>query len=279
MSEPLSARHYTEAAPFAREAEAIFGATWQYLCHESELEEQEGLDAAKLETLAGFVFINRDSGAPAMATLFGPIEQEIAGYAPGARNWVRRHHSTQDLACNWKVAVENYSECYHCAVAHPFLAEGVFDMASYRIETGGLLQRHSCRGRPASEVAYGMDADATPRGGDFASWYLWPNFALEVYPGGYLDIYHWAPLDTGTTRQTIAWYGAPDVPAAQLEEIGALHLANTVAEDWRLVEAVQRGLANRGYGDGALMIDRARSEKSEHAVAHFQGLVRDALGT
>ena len=277
MTDPLSARHYTEVALFAREAQEVFGATWQYLCHESELGALQLPEGVKRETLAGFVFVNRDPEAPAMATLYGPLEAEIAAYAPDARGWVRRHHSTQQLACNWKVAVENYSECYHCAVAHPFLAEGVFDMASYRIETGGLLHRHSCRGRPAGEVAYGMDAGATPRGGDFASWYLWPNFALEVYPGGYLDIYHWQPLDAETTRQTISWYGAPSVRAAQLEEIGELHLANTVAEDWRLVEAVQRGLANRGYGAGALMIDRARSEMSEHAVAHFQGLVRDAL--
>ncbi len=244
-----------------------------------------GFDAAsicltplRVETLAGFVFVNLDPDAAPMTEVFGPVEEEIAAFAPASRGWSRRHHSTQALACNWKVAVENYSECYHCAVAHPFLNDGVFDMASYRIETRAATHRHSCRGRAADSIRYKLDAAATPNAADFASWYLWPNFALEVYPGGYLDTYHWMPLEAGATLQTIDWFGAPAAPAEQVEEIGDLHLANTVAEDRALVEAVQRGLGNRGYGCGALMIDRDQTQNSEHAVRHFQMLVLGALG-
>jgi phenylpropionate dioxygenase-like ring-hydroxylating dioxygenase large terminal subunit len=27
-----------------------------------------------------------------------------------------------ELEANWKIAAENFLECYHCAVAHPSLA-------------------------------------------------------------------------------------------------------------------------------------------------------------
>jgi phenylpropionate dioxygenase-like ring-hydroxylating dioxygenase large terminal subunit len=235
------------------------------------------LTSVRVETLAGFVFVNLDPEAASLAETLGPEEEEIAAFAPEARGWRRRHHSTQHLACNWKVAVENYSECYHCAVAHPFLKDGVFDMASYRIETRARLHRHSCKGRAAENIPYAVDAAATPNAADFASWYLWPNFALEVYPGGYLDIYHWMPLGPGAVLQTIDWFAAPGTAAGDVERIGDLHLANTVAEDRTIVEAVQKGLGSRGYGSGALMIDRDLTENSEHAVRHFQALVLDAL--
>jgi len=48
-------------------------------------------------------------------------------------------------------------------------------------------------------------------------------------------------------------------------------------EDIRLCENVQEGLRSRGYDQGRFMVDRARSEISEHAVHHFQRMVLDAL--
>ena len=48
-----------------------------------------------------------------------------------------RFHSRApySLEANWKVAVENFLECYHCAVAHPGFSE-VVDVSpdSYRLE-------------------------------------------------------------------------------------------------------------------------------------------------
>ena len=49
-------------------------------------------------------------------------------------------------------------------------------------------------------------------------------------------------------------------------------------EDIGLVESVQRGLNSRGYDQGRLIVDKDRSDVSEHAVHHFQSLVQDALG-
>ena len=48
-------------------------------------------------------------------------------------------------------------------------------------------------------------------------------------------------------------------------------------KDIALCESVQQGLRSKGYNQGRFMVDRARSEISEHAVHHFQRMVRDAL--
>jgi phenylpropionate dioxygenase-like ring-hydroxylating dioxygenase large terminal subunit len=41
--------------------------------------------------------------------------------------------------CNWKVSVENYSECYHCTLNHPTFATGVIKPETYDIQPQGLL--------------------------------------------------------------------------------------------------------------------------------------------
>ena len=43
-------------------------------------------------------------------------------------NWpmdslITGHRATYDLACNWKVFWENYSECLHCPGIHPELCD------------------------------------------------------------------------------------------------------------------------------------------------------------
>jgi hypothetical protein len=48
-------------------------------------------------------------------------------------------------------------------------------------------------------------------------------------------------------------------------------------EDVGPCESVQRGLKSKGYNQGRFVVDRERSELSEHAVHHFQQMVVDAL--
>jgi choline monooxygenase len=59
-----------------------------------------------------------------------------------------------------------------------------------------------------------------------------------------------------------------------------LDYANDVItiEDNNICEAVQRGLAQRGYRQGRFIVDRERTEISEHAVHHFHTLYAQALG-
>ena len=45
--------------------------------------------------------------------------------------------------CNWKVSVENYSECYHCALNHKTFATGVIKPETYDIQPQGHCLRHT----------------------------------------------------------------------------------------------------------------------------------------
>ncbi len=126
-------------------------------------------------------------------------------------------------------------------------------------------------------IAYDIDDSANPHAADYGSWFLWPSFSFQVYPGGLLNSYLWRP--TGPTGTTVwrGWYTLDGAPSAVVEALDRQDLATTVSEDVALVSAVQRGLASRGYTAGPLVIDPAGGVDSEHAIDAIAGWVREAL--
>ena len=80
------------------------------------------------------------------------------------------------------------------------------------------------------------------------------------------------------THLAVDWY-FPSAEMADWEaELIHHHAQTTFREDQEIVASVQRGLNSRAYQSGPLMIDAARSQYSEHAVAAIQQLWRDAMG-
>jgi Rieske 2Fe-2S family protein len=80
------------------------------------------LHRLQLRVFAGLIFINFDPNP----VPFDPIENDLA--APLAPYQLDRakvaHRQNYPIASNWKLAVENYCECYHCAPAHPEYSVG-----------------------------------------------------------------------------------------------------------------------------------------------------------
>src|SRR6201999_725087 len=73
----------------------------------------------RVETLGPLVFVNLDSNAMPLAAYFGDLLNIIAGsgICMDSLELYSREPWTDDA--NWKTMLENYLECYHCAVAHP----------------------------------------------------------------------------------------------------------------------------------------------------------------
>mgnify|MGYP002625134524 FL=1 len=77
------------------------------------------LSEVRVEEFASFVFVNLDPNAQPLCELMGELEDDMLRSAPRLGDLKLRHTTTQVLKANWKVAVENYCECYHCTTAHP----------------------------------------------------------------------------------------------------------------------------------------------------------------
>ena len=79
-----------------------------------------GLKSLPLAEIGGLIFIAFDPDPPSLAEAAPALSAMLELFAwPSARIALRRSYS---VAANWKLAMENYHECYHCAPAHPEFA-------------------------------------------------------------------------------------------------------------------------------------------------------------
>ena len=80
-----------------------------------------------------FVFVNPDPEAPAAAEALGAVPEMVAR-AASTSTASASTRTPWEQPVNWKVALENYLECYHCPVAHPGFSKMIdVDPDSYRL--------------------------------------------------------------------------------------------------------------------------------------------------
>jgi phenylpropionate dioxygenase-like ring-hydroxylating dioxygenase large terminal subunit len=235
------------------------------------------LTEVRLENFCGFLFVNLDDRARPMAEWFPNVEAELRDFVPDIDTLAPLTWVEVEEACNWKVSVENYSECYHCALNHPTFAKGVIRPETYDIRAQGYCLRHTTECANLEAMSYPIDLSANARAGDYSSWFLWPGFSFQVYPGNRLNSYHWRPLDHERVLVVRGWYSHRGAEDPVVRRLAKQDLETTVAEDIRLVESVQRGLASKGYKPGPLVLDPDFGVNSEHSVAALHDWTLAAL--
>ncbi len=231
----------------------------------------------RLEVFCGFVFVNADPRTRPMAAWYPGVEEELRAFVPDIEDLRPARQEAVEEACNWKVSVENYSECYHCRLAHPAFSTGVIDPVSYDVRPQGHCLRHTTRAAASGSRAYSVDGgDATAL--QYSSWYLWPAVSFQVYPGRILNTYRWQAAGHRAVTVTRGWYSATGECSDALSKLIRQDLETTVAEDIGLVESVQRGLESGAYRPGPLVVNPLGGVMSEHSIAVLHGWLRDALG-
>lgn len=249
-------------------------------------EQIEGFDKSavcvsqfQVEVFCGFVFLNLDSNAAPMAEVYPGVEAGIRKLAPDIGERVYTHHHEKHLNANWKVAVENYNECYHCPGVHATFSQGVVDPKSYRIAPGTNCLLHTARSQARGKQAYDID-ESDENATKYGSFYLWPTFSVQIYPGRVVNTYHWFPLDVSNTVVHRSWFfdGAEATP--EQWEIIEMDRTTTFAEDLSIIDSVQRGLNSRGYRPGPLVLDPSgvATTLSENTAYELKKLVLEALG-
>jgi phenylpropionate dioxygenase-like ring-hydroxylating dioxygenase large terminal subunit len=78
--------------------------------------ENYGLKHARVTVYEGLIFINCDSSAVDFRPSLDKIADALAPYDLGSAKIA--HREVYKVSANWKLALENYLECYHCAPAH-----------------------------------------------------------------------------------------------------------------------------------------------------------------
>jgi len=235
------------------------------------------LPEIRVELFHGFVFVNLDDDAAPMDDWYPGAREELADYVPQIDGLRPITETRVEEDCNWKVSVENYSECYHCSLNHPTFANGVIDPKHYNVLPQGYCLRHTTKGAQSDAMTYTVANDADQHKTDYSSWYLWPTLSFQVYPGAVLNTYHWQPTGVGTVTVDRGWFAPENAYTDEIEALAQQDLETTVAEDVRLVNSVQTGLKSKGYRPGPLLIDENLGLNSEHSIAAFQRWVKEAL--
>ncbi|MGI3184183.1 aromatic ring-hydroxylating oxygenase subunit alpha [Nioella aestuarii] len=234
------------------------------------------LTDVRTEVFLGFIFVNLDPNAAPMDEWFPNARAELEGFVPNWADLKPLEWVEIPEECNWKVSVENYSECYHCSLNHPTFATGVIKPETYDIQPQGYCLRHTTECNSLENMSYDINS-GFPNNDKYSSWFLWPMFSFQVYPGNLLNTYHWRAVDAGRVVVWRGWYSVGGEDNETVRRMAVQDRATTVEEDIRLVESVQRGLKSRGYVPGPLVLDPGCGVNSEHSVMHLQKWMREAV--
>ncbi len=208
------------------------------------------LVSLRLESWGPFLFVNADPAAPPLA-----LDLELP-LDPVALVFHRR--IDYSLGANWKIAVENYLECYHCPVAHPGFCRLVdVDPDAYELAAEGDVWSQYGRAREGD--------------GRCVFHLVWPGLKVNVYPGfANLSIGPVWPETPDRTVGFLDYFFGADVDEQAASEL--IEIDDQVGgEDAALVESVQRGVRS-GLVEGGRLLPQ-----SERLIAGFQRRVAEAL--
>ncbi|HLH67379.1 MAG TPA: aromatic ring-hydroxylating dioxygenase subunit alpha [Solirubrobacteraceae bacterium] len=221
-----------------------------------------------VDTWNAFVFVNPDPGAPPLREAYPELEELAAERGLDFTGYSYRGRYTYDVPANWKVWVENASECYHCPTIHrdSFSDAFVDDADIYEYVDGARVLGQFTRYNPrAKRYAH------PKRDGDrqFRYAYLWPSTTLVqddwvAFPATIL------PTGPESCQFVADMYARPDLdPELTREWMGMWN--RTLKEDAEAVLLQQPGLRSQMVAHGRLM------PASESAIARFHRMVWEAF--
>ncbi len=260
---------------------------WSYrldgsLRHAPHSDGRPGFDASEIcltevrtDDFLGFLFVNLDEAAPPMDEMYPGVRSALHEFLPSIERMRPLERRDFVAEANWKLAVENYNECYHCRTAHPSFSAGVVKPDTYSIEPVGHALRH--RAECAEHQYYDIDLDASPHAAEYSSFYLWPLFSFQIYPGPILNTFCWRPAAVDQTPFFREWFSLDGEESETVRVVAKEDAETTVAEDLDLMASVQRGLASRGYRPGPLVLDPEMGLNSEHTVAAIKTWYQAAM--
>jgi ferredoxin-NADP reductase/phenylpropionate dioxygenase-like ring-hydroxylating dioxygenase large terminal subunit len=229
---------------------------------------------ARAEALGPWVFVNLDLNARPVTHYFGGVLDLIAQSGIDLDNLQLWERSEWESGSNWKTMLENFLECYHCAIAHPSFSAAIdVRPESYQLTTFDYFL--SQIGHVRDSALEGKSAIKIPdlsNGLAQAQYHLlWPNTTISINPGfPNLEIDIWYPNGANSTKGFSEHYFGKGVTKQFAEQMIAFN-AEVGLEDDDLTLSVQTGLRS-GYPKTGRFLTRA-----EHLAVDFLRLVVNGL--
>jgi phenylpropionate dioxygenase-like ring-hydroxylating dioxygenase large terminal subunit len=200
---------------------------------------------ARAETLGPWVFVNLDLDARPLHAYFGGVLEHIADTGLVLDELQLWQRESWESGANWKTMLENFLECYHCAVAHPGFSAAIdvrpenYTLKSFEwyLSQIGHVRESALDGRRATNLP---DLREGLRGAQYHL--LWPNTTISVNPGfPNLEIDVWIPNGPNSTKGFSEHYFGRGVTRPIAEQAIAFN-KEVGDEDDALTVSVQTGL-------------------------------------
>lgn len=266
-----------------------------------------GLLKAKLIVFQGLIFVCASEDSP-------PIEAGLEKLAPltapfGFEDLKIAHSASYEVSANWKLALENYMECYHCAPSHKDYSRShslkAPEEMAQMIEP--MRERSAAAGLPVDVLNLtGTEAHAPCADIFYRRYPLYENYktgsktgrqvapllgSLTGHDGGATDVqigplnnflaysdhvvgYRFIPRDMQLTDIQVVWMVGKDAEEGidyNLEDLIWLWHATTL-DDERIIRHNQEGVNSHFFSPGPLA-------EMEHGIRDFYGAYLAKLWT
>ena len=210
-----------------------------------------------VDVWGGFVFVNLTPARAAAdgRTLLTQLGEAPARYPLAELRTARR--IVYEVAANWKVMLENYNECYHCAGVHPELCALV---PAFKYRGGSELDWES--GIPHRPGAWTFTESGTSARAPFAGLdddervrhkgeLLYPNLLLSLSADHVVAFTLWPQGPTHTTIACDFLFDPAEMAKPGFDPSDAVNFWDLVnRQDWTICEGVQRGMRSRMFEHG-----------------------------
>ncbi|MFY0405957.1 aromatic ring-hydroxylating oxygenase subunit alpha [Solicola sp. PLA-1-18] len=182
-----------------------------------------------------------------------------------------------DVAANWKLIIENFMECYHCATIHPELTEVLPEFADglaaqffvdHGAAFGDEIQGFTVDGSVGLDTLPGIGQD---RDRKYYAITIKPQVFVNLVPD-HVIVHRMFPLAADRTRVEVDWLYLPSVVESGADLSASVELFHRVNEqDFEACERCQPAMASRSYAAGGVLVP------SEHHIALFHDWVTSRL--
>jgi Rieske 2Fe-2S family protein len=245
--------------------------------------EEYGLWPVRVETWGGFIWVNLEPKGPSLEQELGAFLHRFDRFPLASLKLGGR--KVYEVEANWKIIVENFSECYHCAPVHPSLNrltpymtgdnDAFFHEKGHRsLFSGGYMEfakdytsmtRTGYTHRP---LLPGTNSEDRKRVHYYT---VFPNMFFSLHPDFLMTHRVW-PTSPSHCRIENEFFFAPEaVDRPDFDPSDAIDLWDEInLQDWTVCALAQQGVASRAWRGG-------RYSEQETLTADFDQYVTEEL--
>jgi glycine betaine catabolism A len=223
-------------------------------------EQARRLHPVGVDVWGGFLFVNlalapQAARARTLRAQLGAIPERLARYPLDELRSVRTIR--YEAEANWKVLLENYNECYHCAGVHPELCRVV---PAFKRRGGSELDWE--RGIPHRDGAWTFTFSGTANRRPFSTLdedervrhkgeLIYPNFLLSLSADHVAAFSLWPQSPLRTVVECDFLFHPEQIAQPDFDPSDAIEFWDLVnRQDWAICSSVQAGMNSHAFEYG-----------------------------